>query len=262
MSTLRMLRLCGIACESLLLVLGFSLLTAVAHGQVDLPQPGTLADAIREVKGGNWSYVEVITRIAGAEQAVPVLQDLFAHDQEANADDAFTKAWIAGELVRLGVKDDIYWSFVVKEARKTLESDEPDFMNFDPQAPSSVGPSPEFVAWAKAQNVSIESVAYASVYPLGLGPLIRTGDPRAIPLLRRGLLASNHMIEAASAMGLVILKDRDSIPLIVEACKRAPQTAAVAIAFSLLEFHDAEAQSAAEPYLPPDLVKALHEGKK
>jgi hypothetical protein len=63
-------------------------------------------------------------------------------------------------------------------------------------------------------------------------------------------------------MGLVTLKDRDSIPLVVEACKRAPPAAAVAIAFSLLEFHDAEAQSAAEPYLPPDLVKALHEGKK
>jgi hypothetical protein len=262
MSTLRMVSLRGGAREFLTLFLGCSLLTAVAYGQVDPPQPGTLADAISEVKQGNFSYVQQIVRIAGAEQAVPILQDLFAHNEDASEKDASTKAWIAGELVRLGARDDIYWNFVVNEARKTLESDAPDFMNLDPQAPSSAGPSPEFVAWAKAHNVSIESVAHEAVYPLKLGPLIRSGDARAIPLLRRGLLAPNHQVEAASAMGLVILKDRDSIPLIVEACKRSPAAAAPAIAMSLLQFHDAEAQSAAEPYLTQDMVKALHEGKE
>jgi hypothetical protein len=70
------------------------------------------------------------------------------------------------------------------------------------------------------------------------------------------------MIEAASATGLVILEDRDSIPLIIEACKRAPSGTAGAIAMSLLEFHDPEAQSAAEPYLPKQLVDALHEKKQ
>jgi hypothetical protein len=262
MSTLRIVRLRRVAREILPLVLGCSLLPAVTYGQVDPPKPGTLADAMNEVKLGNVAYVDQIVRIAGAEHAVPLLEDLFAHNQDASEKDAFAKEWIAGELVRLGARDDVYWNFVVNEARKTLESDAPDFMNLDPQSPSPAGPSPEFVAWAKAHNFSMESVSYEAVYPIKLGPLIRTGDARAIPLLRRGLLAPNHQVEAASAMGLVILKDRDSIPLIVQACKRAPAAAAPAIAMSLLQFHDAEAQSAAEPYLTQDMMKALPESKK
>jgi len=246
MSTLRIVRLRRVAREILPLVLGCSLLPAVTYGQVDPPKPGTLADAMNEVKLGNVAYVDQIVRIAGAEHAVPLLEDLFAHNQDASEKDA----------------DDVYWNFVVNEARKTLESDAPDFMNLDPQSPSPAGPSPEFVAWAKAHNFSMESVSYEAVYPIKLGPLIRTGDARAIPLLRRGLLAPNHQVEAASAMGLVILKDRDSIPLIVQACKRAPAAAAPAIAMSLLQFHDAEAQSAAEPYLTQDMMKALPESKK
>jgi len=233
------------------------LLAGTAHGQPQQPQPGTLADAINEVRRGNFAYVQQIVRIAGAEQAIPVLQDLFAHGADAD-----TKGWIASELVKLGDKDDIYWDLLMKQAREVVESDAPDFLNFDAQGKASDGPSPEFVAWAKAHNFALESVAYEAVYPIKLGLLARTEDSRAIPLLRRGLLAPNHMVEAVAADGLAILKDKDSIPLIVEACKRAPAEAASAIAMSLLQFHDPEAQRAAEPYLSGQLVDALHQGKQ
>lgn len=243
------------------LIRGIRYVLPIALSCVLLPgfahtQPETLANAIDEVNRGNYAYVQQITKLAGNEKAIPILEDLFAHGTDAN-----TKPWIASELVKLGDKDNIYWDLLVKQARETVESDAPDFMNFDAQGKSSVGPSPEFVAWAKSHNVTLESVAFEAVFPIKLGLLAKTGDPRAIPLLRRGLLAPNHMVEAASAMGLAILKDNDSIPLIVEACKRAPSEAAGAIAMSLLQFHDPEAQSAAEPYLSKDLVNALHEGK-
>jgi len=239
------------------MVVGCALLSAAALGQSERPQPGTIADAIREVKGGNYAYVREITRLAGSEKAIPILEDLFAH-----AENADTKPWIASELVKLGDKDNTYWQFVAKLATEELEDGPPDFLKFDQDGKGSAGPSPEFLAWAKAHDLAPQALTYEAVMPIKFGMLVATRDPRAIPLLRRGLLAPNHLLEAIAALGLVELKDRDSIPLIVEACKRAPKDAAGAIAMSLLRFHDAEAQAAAEPYLPEVLVKKLHEEKQ
>jgi hypothetical protein len=238
---------------------GCLLLAGVAHGQIEnpqleQPQPGTLADAINEVNQGNFAYVREVVTIVGAEKAIPILEDLFAH-----AKDVETKPWIAAELVKLGDKDNSYWNFVAEQAREELENGPPDFLNFDQEGKSTAGPSPEFIAWAKAHHVTVESVAFEAVYPVKFGLLVTTEDPRAIPLLRRGLLAANHQVEAIAAAGLASLKDKDSIPLIVEACRRAPSDARFAIAMSLLQFHDPQAQSAAEPYLPADLVTKLRE---
>jgi hypothetical protein len=249
----------------LTLILDFALLHAVAFGQAPQGRPvkigggageDNLTTAINEVKQGNYAYVRQITVEAGQARAIPILEDLFAH--AGNAD---TKPWIASELVRLGDKDNSYWNFVAEQAREALENSPPDFLNFDQEGNGTAGPSPEFVAWAKAHHVTVESVAFEAVYPIKFGILIATDDPRAIPLLRRGLLAPNHQVEAIAAAGLASLKDKDSIPLIVEACKRAPKDARFAIAMSLLQLHDPEAQSAAAPYLPEDLVKKLREGK-
>jgi hypothetical protein len=235
------------------IVVACALLTCAAHG---LSQPETIANAIDEVKGGNYAYVQQITRLAGREKAIPILEDLFAHAEDAN-----TKPWIASELVKLGDKDNSYWQFVAQQASEEMQNGPPDFMKFDQEGNATPGPSAEFLAWAKARNLAPESFTYELVMPIKFGMLIATDDPRAIPLLRRGLLSPNHMLEAIAAAGLVALKDRDSIPLIVEACKRAPKDARPAIAFSLLQFHDLEAQAAAEPFLPEDLVKKLHEEK-
>ena len=242
---------------------------ATAHPQttqVVTVQPNTapvrdnLAIAIDEIKRDNWAYVDILVKEAGPERAIPILQDLFTQSQDVD-----TKASIASKLVKLGDKDDTYWRFVVDQAREPIEGDIPLAVSFDAEGKHTPDSSPEFTAWAKAHNLSPEETAQAAfntVYPLKLGVLANTGDPRAIPLLRRGLLARNFMVEAGSAMGLAILKDRDSIPLIVEACKRAPAWAKGAIAMSLLQFNDPEAQNAAEPYLPKELVDALHEKKQ
>jgi HEAT repeat protein len=225
------------------------------------PEQDELTNAIDEVKRYNWAMVDVIVKEAGPERSIPILKDLFAQSQDVD-----TKAWIACDLVKLGDKDNTYWNFVVEKAEEAIESDVPSPIAFDADANSERGQvSPEFTAWAKAHNLSTEETSKAasnSVFPIRFGLLFKSGDPRAIPLLRRALLARIYMVEAQAAMGLVWLKDRDSIPLIVEACKRAPAGAAGAIAMSLLEFHDPEAQNAAEPYLPKQMVDALHEKKQ
>jgi hypothetical protein len=228
----------------------------------------SVADAIAKVKSGNFvgADVDMIGR-GGALEAIPILKEQFILRQ-----DPLVKATIARVLIKLGDKDDTYWDYLVKQATPALESDAPDFMNFDPQAKTGAGPSPEFIAWAKAHNVppngpegtAAEDAMYwlpGKVMVLGL-----TGDQRAIPLLRRALLSPNHMIEIAAANGLADIQDKDSIPLIIEACKKAPAAAAGLIAEPLIYFDDAEAQSAVDTYVPKERAKILREamaqGKK
>ena len=231
------------------LVVMFAILTGESNAQ-----PGTLANAIDQVEQGNFSYVDQVVRLAGPERAIPTLEDLFSRIQDLQ-----TRDWIASTLVKIGDKNDTYWHFVTEQARESIESGAPDFQIYDSEGAASGKPAPEFVAWAKAHNLTEESAEYESVFPIGI--LGATGDRRAIPLLRRALLVPNHMAESVAASALAMLKDKDSMPLIVEACKRAPSNAKSAIALSLLAFRDPEAQSAAEPFLPEGFVKKLHEEK-
>jgi HEAT repeat protein len=249
-----------------------ALLAGNAHGQTAQTQPGrriyeadkaNVADAIAKVKSGNFVGVDVDTiGRGGAVEAIPILKEQFMRSQ-----DPLVKATIARVLIRLGDKDEIYWDYLVKLAAPALKSDAPDFMNFDPQAKTGAGPSPEFIAWAKAHNVppngpegtAAEDAMYwfpGKVMLLGL-----TGDRRAIPLLRQALLSPNHMIEITAANGLAEIQDRDSIPFIIEACKRAPAAAAALIAESLIYFDDAEAKSAVDTYMPKDRAKILREAR-
>lgn len=245
-----------------------ALLTAIAHGQQG--QVGTnklgyaadkanLPDAIAKVKSGEFAlvHVEMIAE-AGAVQAIPILKEQFARSQ-----DSFVKAKIASAVVRLGDKDDTYWDFLAKQATTAVESDAPDFLNFDPKAKTSAGPSPEFIAWASAHKVSPNEAGEDSMYwlPGKVMILASTGDRRAIPLLRQGLLSPNHQIEAAGAMGLAEIQDKDSIPLIVEACKRASPATAALIAEWLVYFDEVEAKSAVDTYIPKDRAKILRKGR-
>ena len=256
-----------------LLVLLASLATGAYGQQNQANSPAYAADkanvpdAIAKLKSGKFAlvHVDMISK-AGAVEAVPILKEQFANSQ-----DPLVKAKIASALVRLGDRDDTYWDLLVKEATRAVESDIPDFMNFDPEAKTGAGPSPEFVAWAKAHNMPPNgpgSAAQDAMYgfPGKLMLLGSTGDPRAIPLLRRGLLSPNHQIETAAAMGLAEVHDRDSIPLIIEACKRAPGAAAPGIAESLVYFDDAQAQSTVDKYVPKERAKILRDsvaqGKK
>lgn len=247
-----------------------ALLTAMAYGQQNQPNSpaytadkANVADAIAKLKSGHFALVHVdMIAKAGAVEAIPTLKEQFSRGQ-----DPLVKARIASALVKLGDKDDIYWDFLVKQVTPAVESDAPDFMNFDPQAKTGAGPSPDFVAWANAHNVppngpngsAAEDVMVwfpGKVLLLGL-----TGDRRAIPLLRQALLSPNHMVENAAAIGLAEIHDRDSIPLIIEACKKAPPAAAGLIAESLIYFDDAEAQSAVDTYVAKDRAKLLREDK-
>ncbi len=64
-----------------------------------------------------------------------------------------------------------------------------------------------------------------------------------------------------AAKGLAVIQDEGSIPLIIEACKRAHPGDAIPIAESLIYFNDDDAQAGADLYLPREYSRALREAR-
>lgn len=243
-----------------------ALLGALAYAQADQKQSRDpmpvdeghkSSDLAKSPDGPESIYIveEIVRR--GDVQAVPILEDKFARSR-----DLLTKEHVASALVMLGDTKDIYWEFLVQEAKVAIESGIPDFMGHDSQGNSIPGPSPEFTAWAQAHNLSVSAAEQQVLSYFGaVLMLATTRDSRAVPLLRQALSAPNVFIQKAAADGLAAIQDKGSIPLIIEACKRAPAESGAAIARSLVYFDDPEAQAAVDKYLPKDSAKALREDR-
>jgi hypothetical protein len=124
-------------------------------------------------------------------------------------------------------------------------------------------PSPEYVAWADAHDLPHAGLLEKSKYlhPATVHILGWSRDLRAIPLLRQALISRNYMIEIAGAMGLAEIGDRDSIPLIIDACRKAPAEPAAAIAESLIYFDDDSTQNAVDQFIPKDVAKIYRDAK-
>ena len=245
-----------------------ALMLSVAYCQDKQSQPEKLAygadranvpDAIAKLKAGDFLAVHVDLIVgAGATEAIPALEKEFGRVQ-----DPLLKAKIAGGLLRLGDKDNAYWDFLVQFAAPAIESDAPNFMEIGPDGKFLPGPSADFIAWAKGHNLSTESPGENSVYLLPAKVILLgwSGDPRGIPLLRRALLSPNYQVEIAAALGLAEIGDQDSVPFIVEACRKAPADAAAVIAQSLIYFDTPEAQGAVDRYIPKDIAKIYRDAR-
>jgi HEAT repeat protein len=240
--------------EVLHLVVMCALVTA-ASAQVTPSQPEKVARTIAEVRGGNWARIGGLVKEAGPAQAVPILQELFASSQDVE-----TKDRIASALYKLGDKNDIYWGYMVRQATLAAERDAPFPHSYDAGGKMEDGYPSDFIAWANAHNTSPQSSEKATWDGYGrILLLAMTEDPRAIPVLRQALHSPDQVIESGAAKGLAELQDKDSIPLIIEACRTAPADGAALIADSLVYFDDPRAQSAADAYLPKEKAEALRE---
>jgi hypothetical protein len=243
---------------ALCLVLGCALLPSLAHGQATQEEPSELDAALARLKSGDVSGRDIVVLAdAGAVQAVPVLEDEFRR-----ATDVDTKVSIASGLVKLKDRDDTYWNFLLKQATLAVDSGTP-----DPAYSQSLGkaavPTPELQAWAKAHNVSVDAAWQDASFeiPGKVLELGTTGDPRGVPLLRRALHSRNYQIVIEAAKGLAQIQDKQSIPLIVAAARKAPTGYSSVIAEFLLYFDDKQAQSAADQLIPKDEAKILREAK-
>jgi len=132
----------------------------------------------------------------------------------------------------------IYWEFLEKEAKQTIENDAPFSLRTDEQGKIVKKQFSEgFLQWSNS-HLSPREVASAQIYeaPGHIMFLGIAGDARALPLLRKGLASPNYYVQAASAKGLARLEDRNSIPLIIQACERTPSDFAAIIAEALVFF--------------------------
>jgi len=202
------------------------------------------------------NYVEEIAK-QGNVEAVPVLEKKFARTE-----DVIDKEHIASALVRLGDKKEVYWEFLVRQATAAIESGIPGLNGYDSQGNMVPGLSPQFTAWAQARHLSLVAAEEQSRLFFGAVMwLAVTRDWRAVPLLRQALSARNYMIQTAAAEGLAAIQDTESIPLIIDAVKKAPAEAGAVIARSLVYFDDPEAQAAVDKYVPKDSAKVLREDR-
>lgn len=230
-------------------------LVVTAPSQERPMESQNLDELMERIKQGTFTPA-MVNRIVQlqAVHAIPVLKQQFA----ANAD-TLSKQALASALVRLGDTDDTYWDFLVDHAKAAIESDAPFPGAFDSEGRLALGQlSPEFRAWAKSHDASPETASSVQVYalPVDLTFLAITGDPRGLALLRRCLASRNYFIQAVAAKGLAKLRDTNSVPDIIAACRSAPAQVAELIARALVFFEDARAQSAAETFITNKRVLA------
>jgi HEAT repeat protein len=242
-------------------------LTGIAYGQLtgeptdEVRKSRTLQtlDLLKQGAYGPATQEEVAKAEAG--QLVSMLEERFVHTQDSDI-----KARVALALVNLGDNGNAYWDFLVQQAKLAIESDAP-----SPECISlancTSGHPQEYVEWARAHNVTEGSQAETALIWLPGKVSWVFDDPRGIPLLREALKSPNIDVVVAGAGGLTRIRDKDSIPLIVEACKRFHDADGVRqIAHTLRSFaNDPEARPAAQaaeerclpPLPPPDPFEAL-----
>jgi len=217
------------------------------------PTEEQFTSSVAEVKRGNWAEVDLIAA-AGAVRATPILKEIFA-----SSEDADMKSRIARAMIDLGNKDEVYPDYLIEEGKLAAESDIPFPFHGDGKQVSA-----DLTAWANAHHVTPETAARESLSDLP-GRVLMLGsvqDRRAVAVLRRALLAPDLMIRIAGAEGLAQLDDKDSIPLILDACSKASADEASSIAlFSLVHFDDPRAQGGAAQYLSRQFLEAF-EGKR
>ena len=186
----------------------------------------------------------------GDKRAIPALEKAFQ-----KATDRIDKEGIAGSLVRLGDKNEIYWNVLAQYARAAVENDMPFPYEFDADG-EIIGNvpekyAPEFLAWCKKHGEQTGSAAQQALYgfSVDLLALAATGDSRGSEILFRGLESRNYYVATFAARGLARLQDRRAIKPIIQACERAPAGMVKLMAESLVFFDDPEAQSAAVRFI-------------
>jgi hypothetical protein len=191
-----------------------------------------------------------------AREAIPGLEEQFAL-----AGDEIDRAQIAQVLVQLKAPRDTYWNYLVKLITPILDSHAPDPFASDAEGKELPGVSPAFEAWVDANRLDPPTALQNAtiVYPGYVTLLGETEDPRAVSMLCRALTSPNYLIAAQASEGLALLKDEGAIPLIADAARKAPASAARSIAEPLVYFANPDAQAAFDRFVPAEQAQRLRE---
>ena len=149
-------------------------------------------------------------------RALPALRQAFEeHDAKSE------RQYIAIALIHLGESDKKYFDFLARYAEAAVDSDAPPVLAQDEKGDPIRGKlNPEFEAWARKSGVDVKVAAGVQLYTLPEDVMLlgNARDPRAIPLLRRGLRSRNDGVTSMAAHGLALLNDVGSVPMIIREC--------------------------------------------
>lgn len=192
-------------------------------------------------------YIELAAHV-GPDRAIPVLEAYFdrAHESDLRSE-------IASVLVSLGDKDPRFWNLILSQAQSALGEDPPDSFSTDGAGGNSAPcTSAAFLNWAKRRNLSPDEACEEASVDIEerIRPLVHTGDPRVIPILKGALQSQNPLIQEMAAQGLVLTRDRDAITLVIEAIKHASLNDARDLADTLIESDDPRAEAVVHLYMP------------
>ena len=241
--------------------LGSLLLPTAAHGQAAQGSADQVAASMERAKSGSFSNADIktIAKAGVAEEAIPALEEQFAR-----SDDVTRQGIIASGLIRLGDSSNVYWDFLLQQATLAIDSDLPDPFRDSRGNATGQQPSPELLAWTQAHHVDVSTAVESWTYDLPgkVLQLSMTGDQRSVALLRHALQSRNPFIVMMAAQGLAQVQDKESIPLIIEACRRFDKGMAGGIAqTALVFFDDPRAQAAVDTYVPEDLAKIRRDAR-
>ncbi len=207
-------------------------------------------DAATHIRSGAFTLSDT-EAIASAPKEVraaiiPVLERQFRSSQDMSA-----KGKIASSLIRLGDRGDTYWNYLTAQAIQAADDDVPYPFGVDQGGRVSDALAPQFLQWAVDRHLSTSQAIERAVFtdPAAVSDLGYTGDARAVSILQKALFSANFYVEVAAAEALANLRDTNSVPLIIEACSKAPAQVAELIALPLAYFDDKSAQAAFELYV-------------
>jgi hypothetical protein len=188
--------------------------------------------------------------------------------------DPVRKRRIAGILLSLGVKDQVYFDYLADGAKEALKNDMPWPMVYDENGDVIEKATPAYLEWCKkfgldpndpkvaplkgVNSAFLEwcikhevhpSEAMHDVYyeiPDPWDDLAAASDPRFYDLLIEGLHSHNLIIAGIAARGLARLQDPRAIDDLIATGRRVGSEARYYIGVSLLYFSDPKAQAAAE----------------
>jgi hypothetical protein len=223
-------------------------------------QTSEVERAISRIKSGTFTEFDILMVVREHQvQAVPALETQFQQNK-----DPYLKSRIADALVWLGDNPQVYWSFMLDNAREVLLDVPPTSFEYDTAGAVLPGrTSKKLDVWATKHNMSAQDAYMVSTLqvPSTILALARHHDVSAIPVLEEALRSQNDLVKAAAAKGLAELHDTKIIPQIITACQNSPREAASVIAESLVYFDDPEAQRAVDLYVPKAMAKALRDAR-
>jgi hypothetical protein len=204
------------------------LLTSIACAQVPISSGPRSTDELLEALKQDDDHVmraaAFLLDRGSDPRTVPALKAAFQRTAAKGS-----KQLTAMVLLRLGVRDREYFEYLGSFAKEAIDSEAPWFLP-SPAQLAQPGPrrtvNPDFEAWciANGKNIEEETRRQWTEYPSDVRLLVSAQDPRAAPLLRKGLTSPNGQIVILSAHGLAEIGDLADVPLLVQASYQNPGT--------------------------------------